>query len=263
MKKTKRGANGHTPIEHDDVPRMTITLTDESVYLTRHDRTGVPAATYPVTAASVANAFNLFGASTGLLPPDTLFWSARGGVMRIGVWLPPARRAIHLQVKAKVETLTVPLPGLMFVGQGTQYTVFALTERPTSGREMLYMAPLPNVNDNGAICSGNVKFPVAGVDTMAQAAGLFFESLFNNDLVGGRIRSGELLPFLRKIERAKAFPIDQLVAANVTVGEFISGARAQSTNVYDGDWGGEFDEEGEFQFDPDVWGNDVEEENED
>lgn len=242
--------------QFDRVPRVTVTLTDETCWVTRHDRTGAPGVTYPASIVEVSNAFNQFGAATGLLPPDTVFWSARGGVMRIGVWLPPARQTIHLQVKANPEALTVPLPGLMFVGQGTQYTVFALTERPTSGHEMLYMAPLPNVHDNGAICAGNVKFPVAEPGTMAQAAELFFESLFNNDLVGGKIRNGELLPFLRKIGRAKAFPSDQLVETGVTVNEFISGARAQSANVYDGDWGGEFDEDGEFRFDPDVWGND-------
>jgi len=224
--------------EYDRIPRVTVTLTDEACWITRHDRTGAPALTYPAAIGEVCNAFNQFGASTGLLPPDTLFWSSRGGVLHIGVWLSPARRTIRLQVTEEVETLTAPLPGLMVVGQGTQYSVFALTERPTTGREMMYQAPLPNVHENGAVCAGNVQFPAASAEMMGQAVALFFESLFNHDLSGGRIRTGELLPFLRKLSRSKAgtFPADQLVATGVTVNEFIRGKRGQGAIAEDGEW---------------------------
>ncbi len=229
--------------EMDNIPRVTVTLTDESCWITRHDRSGAPTLTYPAAINEVCNAFNQFGANTGLLSIDTLFWSSRGGSLQIGVWLPPSVRTIHLQVKAKPETLRIPLPGLMFVGHGTQYSVFALIERPTTGREMLYVAPLPNVHDNGAVCEGNVKFPVASAQSMRAAINLFFESFFNSDLSGNKIKRGELLAFLRKLKRARKFPINQLVESDVTVNEFITGTRSQSEIAEDGEWYGDDDEE--------------------
>ncbi len=235
MAKRKTTAKPDKP-EMDNVPRVTVTLTDEACWITRHDRTGAPTLTYPATITDVCNAFNRFGASTGLLPADTLFWTERAGVLRIGVWLPPARRTIQVHVQAEPEKLRVPLPGLMFVGQGTQYSVYALTERPTTGGEMLYKAPLPNVHENGAICAGSVQFPLASAAAMTQAIQLFFESLFNLDLSGGKVRKGELLPTLRKLKRASVFPADQLVATGVTVNELITGARGQGVVATDGGW---------------------------
>lgn len=211
--------------EMDNIPRVTVTLTDEACWITRHDRNGTPALTYPAAMTEVSNAFNRFGANTGLLLADTLFWSNVAGVMRLGVWLPPAIRTIKLHVKAKAETLRVPLPGLMFVGGQRQYQVFALTARPSTGHEVLHRTPLPNVHDDGTICQGNVQFPPAAQDTIAQAVDLFFDSLFNADLSGGKLRSGELLPVLRDLakRRARKFPLDRLVPSGMTVRDYISG----------------------------------------
>ena len=233
----RRKAKTETP-EMDNIPRVTVTLTDEACWITRHDRSGAPALTYPASIGEVSNAFNRFGANTGLLPADTLFWSSRAGQMRIGIWLPPTIRSINIQVTATSETLRVPLPGLLFVCSGIQYSVWALADRPTTGREMLYRAPLPNVHENGAICAGTVTFPLAGADSMAQAVALFFESLFNQDLSSGAIRSGQLLPFLRKLSKSKArkFPLRQLAPTGVTVHELISGERGQGVSADDGVW---------------------------
>jgi PRTRC genetic system protein B len=257
----KRKAKAETP-ELDNIPRVTVTLTDEACWITRHDRSGAATLTYPAAIGEVCNAFNQFGANTGLLPAETLFWQSRSGVMRIGVWLPAAVRTIRVQVKTQPETLRVPLPGLMVIGQGPQYTVLALTERPTTGREMLYKTPLPNVHDNGAVCAGSVTFPVASAATMSQAVALFFDSLFNADLSYGKLRSGELLPFLRKLSksRARKFPIDQLVPTGVTVNELISGKRGQGVSADDGVWtadddDGTTDAYGNVRFAADVWGN--------
>ena len=213
--------------ELDNIPRVTITLTDEACWVTRHDRSGAPTLTYPAAITDVCNAFNRFGASTGLLPADTLFWSSRSGVLRLGVYLPPARRTITLHVKAKPETLRVPLPGLLFAGAGTAYKVFALKQRPVTGKELLYHVPLPNVHLHGDICAGTVQFPVAGGATLAQAVDLFFDSLFNSDLSGGKVRQGELLPLLRRLSRNRSarFPAAQLVSSRQTVNEFITGNR--------------------------------------
>lgn len=236
--------------EMDNIPLVTVTLTKEACWLTRHDRDGNPTLTYPAAIGEVCNAFNRFGANTGLLPPGTLFWSARGGVMRIGIWLPPAKWDIKLAVSKKVEALRVPLPGLMFVGEGRQYSVYALKGRPETGREMLYQCPLPNVHDNGAICQGTVEFPTAQAGTMMTSVQLFFESFFNSDLSDGKIRKGELLPFLRTLKRAKIFPANQMIPMNVTVGDLVSGEHTQGAVVTDGMWVQGGDDNERFELDP-------------
>jgi len=207
MPKTKNpaGRKSAPVFEPDRIPRATITLTDESVWLTRHDRTGAPTATYPVSAASVANAFNQFGASTGLLPANTLFWQSRGGQLRIGVYIQPGRRTLHIRLGNKLEHWTVPLPGFVFIGSGTQYTIHAAPARPTSNADLVYHCPLPNVYYDGRICVGTVPFPVCGMDTIAQAIALFFESEFNHDLAGA-----ETLNLLKSLRDKRTFPTKQL-----------------------------------------------------
>ena len=196
----------------DRIPRVTLTLTDETIWLTRHDPRGRPAATYPVSSSDVGRAFSGFTSTTGLLPPDTLFVGTRNGRTRIGVWLPPARREIRYAHGRKTARLTVPMPGLVFVGEGAAYWVWAALSRPQTDKDRLYSAPLPNVHQDGAICQGSAKLPVCAPGSVGAAVALFFESEFNGDLSYQRIRrEGNLLEFLRSIERARRFPSRQLI----------------------------------------------------
>ena len=70
---------------YDTVPRAQITLTDETMWLTKFDPRGAPNVTHPVAARDVARAFNLFGQTTGLLPADCLFWTATAAQARLGI----------------------------------------------------------------------------------------------------------------------------------------------------------------------------------
>jgi PRTRC genetic system protein B len=237
---------------------VTITLTDETVWLTRHDARGAPAATYPVSAGDVASAFSDFGASTGLLPADTLFWHSERGQLRIGVWLLPCARRIIFENGRRAEHLTVPLPGLVFAGQGMQYWIFAAPERPANERAPLYHAPLSNVYPSGLICAGNVRFPKCTPGAIGQAVALFFESHFNHDLGEGKVkRAGGLLKFLRAIQRETSFPVEELQPAHVTVSDLMAveleKARLDERDDEDEDdvWG----EEDNVAFDDDVWVN--------
>lgn len=242
---------------YDKIPRVTLTLTDETIWLTRHDPRGAAVATYPVSAAHVSTAFNTFGASTGLLPEHTLFWQSQGGRARVGLWLPPATRTIIFTTGRGDERLTLPLPGLILVGHGVEYWIYAARRYPRSGSEPLYHAPLPNVHGDGKICQGNVQFPKCEAYTIAQAARLFFESAFNHDLSTGKLlhEQGSLLNFLRSLQGKHSFPLDQLVPTETTMEDLVYGKRASrrraAPTVDEDDPGG-----GEFRFDDDVWSND-------
>src|SRR5512139_1160676 len=209
----------------DCIPRVTLTLTDETIWLTRHDRTGAPAATYPVQSADVAAAFSEFGASTGLLPANTLFWQSVAGQIRIGIWLPPKKRTIPVATGRGLKRWTIPLPGFVFVGQDRAYSIYAAVKRPGRSSDRIYRCPLPNVYPDGRICAGNVKFPVCAGDTIDRAAAQFFESEFNHDLVGG-----DLLKFLQSLQGKSEFPSGNLQPA-MTLAEVMGG---KHSNAWDG-----------------------------
>lgn len=204
----------------DAQPRVAVVVTDESVWLARYDGQGRRTALYPVATADVAAAFSHFGASTGLLPADTLFWQHTGQGDRMGVWLPPARRTLNFG--GRIKPLSLRLPGLVFVGQGARYWLFAAARRPGPD-DRLYRAPLPNVHGgDGLICQGSVRFPRCSAETIARAAGLFFESEFNYDLLGGNVaHTDDPVRVLRGLSRARAFPVERLVPS-ITIKEILN-----------------------------------------
>ena len=211
------------PEAFDDKPRLSVTLTDESTWLSRYDKWGTRTACYPVAVADVAAAFNSFGASTGLLPADTLFWQHTGQGDRLALWLPPARRT--LRFGGHIAPLTLALPGLVFVGRGRSYWLYAALRRPEQG-DRLYRAPLPNVHGhNGSICQGSVKFPSCSVATIRAAADLFWESEFNYDLLDGNLVGDNPVKVLRSLSKAKAFPREKL-APSITVNQLLGGEHA-------------------------------------
>lgn len=198
----------------DDIPRFTITVTDERCWLTRHTKQGKPYSTYPVAVTSLGAVFNRFGASTGLLPQNCLFWQNRNGVTRIGVWIPPQRRELSFVAHKGAKKITIPLPGFVFWGEGPRYFICAANEYPDADAP-LYYAPLPNVHRNGAICAGSVAFPECSAETIGEAASLFFESLFNQDLSDGKVEGQKkfrtLFAFLSSLTSARTFPHARLV----------------------------------------------------
>jgi PRTRC genetic system protein B len=208
------------PEAFDSSPRAAVVLTDESAYLARYDDRGERTALYPVTVADVAACFNTFGASTGLLPADCLFWQHTGQGDRLGLWLSPARRT--LRFGGHIPALTLPLPGLVFVGRGRSYWLYAATRRPEKG-DRLYCAPLPNVHQNGSICTGTVKFPACSAATIRADADLFFESEFNYDLLLGNVAgNGNPANALRALKGAKTFPT-RLLVPSITVTQLLGG----------------------------------------
>lgn len=253
--KSQKSKAKFPPEAFDRIPRAQITFTDESVWLTKFDLRGRATATYPVALGDLAKAFNVVAANTGLIAPNLLFQQNVRGVARIGLWLAPGKRAITLAGR-RSETITIPLPGFVFVGQGTRYKIFAALERPQHEHAELYHAPLPNVHQDGAVCPGNVKFPKCAPRTIHDAVKLFFESEFNHDLAEQKITDceaedwsdeeteemprGEIDPyelahgrvrahaenlqtFLRALKNETTFPRERLVRAGKTIRDLMEG----------------------------------------
>lgn len=210
----------------DTKPRAQLTLTDQTIYLTRYDDRGHQLSTFPISPADAAAAFNgLGGINTGLLTLDTLWVGARGGQTTVGIYLPPTK----CDLRFGRHTLHVPMPGFIFAGQGAQYSIFALKGRPAERIE-LFHAPLPNVRDNGEVCPGNVKFPKCDPHSIHRAADLFFESHFNHDLSTDKVRArGSLFAFLKRQQRARSFPLKVLRSCRLTLNQLVKQFSGEQT----------------------------------
>ncbi|MBN2003949.1 MAG: hypothetical protein JXA21_11395 [Anaerolineae bacterium] len=189
--------------------RARLELFDESIVLTRY-QAGKPVATYEVAPDALVSAFSGVPVATGLLPRECLFFAEANGAVRLGIYLPPRVRT--LMANGDVPLMTIPLPGMVFVGNGTGYSIFAVKQRPAEPSERLFHAPLPNVYPEGRICAGSVRFPACSAATIHTAAALFFASGFNSDLSRDKCHShpGNVLALWQELTSAGEFPLDEL-----------------------------------------------------
>lgn len=176
---------------------------------------------HPISPTDLAAQLNQIPLSTGLLPANTLFWRQVGGMECLAIFVPPRR----WQTMANGQSYSLPLPGMVFMGWGNQYTVYAVKKRPESINAPLYHLPVPNVNGHGRICLGNAPFPTASRETMAAALHLFMEgSQFNHDNSQNRCRSfpENTLDLWRQLQGKRQFPLTELVATRLRLGQLIA-----------------------------------------
>ena len=178
--------------------------------MSRYGETAVTS--YPVSALDVAAACTKLTAASGFLPANTLFWRQNGRVAALGIYV-PARR---WTVQTPAATRQIPLPPLVFAGEGRSYLIFAVKRRPQDGQAQLYHAPCPNVGENGRICAGNTPFPVCSEQTIDSALTLFMTgSYFNNHQAAYKCRAfpDDVRQLWAQLEGKDRFPLGQLVAS--------------------------------------------------
>ena len=198
----------------DDPLRLRLDFHEESVIL--HDYAGGLTRTKLVSALDVAHALaRELDLTTGLLPPDTIWWARTSSGTRIAVWREPRVWTVRLRTSydAGSRRLRLPMPGLVFVclpGRQAPY-VFAALDRPRSPDDQLYHCPTYNVFDSARVCPGNHQFP----SDPAKIPEAFFESFFSatGDTARNKSRShpediGELWA---ELHGAKTYPTDDLV----------------------------------------------------
>jgi hypothetical protein len=162
--------------------------------------------------------------NSGLLPRACLFWGRKEGQDCLGLYLEP--QLWPVTIHGERESWQVPLPGLVFVGHGFNYSLWAVNQRPTRLDTALYRAPTPNVHQH--VCQGNAPFPQAGPETIWQAVDIFFTSRFNRDLSDGKSRHypGCVLDHWRALWQAgvEEYPLNDLIPAQQTLKEVIYAA---------------------------------------
>lgn len=194
-------------------PRARLDFYEEAVILTRYE-SDERRTSYPIAVDDLVAAFSRIPLSSGLLPADCLFWGREHGQTRIAIYVPG--RCWQLQTAE--YTFHIPLPPLVFMGAGDQYSIFAVKRRPRQMPFKLYHCPTPNVQTTGVVCQGSAPFPVCASDTIEQALLLFLgESLFNGDLVANRCRSfrEDVRKLWMQLEGVKRFPLAELLLTEI------------------------------------------------
>ncbi len=184
-----------------------------------------------VTLADVTAAFTQVEQDSGWIPAGV----KRHGFNRNGRWFvywQPAQ-IVHitlLQDGDQAETLNIPIPATILVGEGRKFHLFA-SAGEFSPQAPVYRAPFPNLHDDHSICWGNNTPAEAAPENAAQAWKLFFESPFNNHLVGGKSKryKDDVRKRLCLLNGKRRYPLKDLVpdtrSLDVLVKRMIGGGR--------------------------------------
>lgn len=207
---------GVMPAEAYQLPVARLDILEEAIVYTRYDKTGQAMGSHQVSPADVAAALSGVPVTTGLLPQGTLFYARHAGGVSMGLYLAPRVYPVTVQMAGKRRHWRVPLPPLVFVGNGNTWSVFAVKQYPGE-TERLYNAPLPNVYTGGKICIGDVEFPACAPTTIRKAAEAFLASDFNTHLVQTRSKSHKenILELWQALDKTHAteYPVDDLVTS--------------------------------------------------
>lgn len=197
-----------------DPLRLRLDFHKESVLL--HDYAGSIVHTRLVSALDVAHALaRELDLATGILPPETLWWSRTSTGTRVAVWREPRIWTVRLRerIDAKPRRLRLPMPGLVFVampGRQAPY-VFAAKTRPRSLDDQLFHCPAYNVFDSGRVCPGTHVFP----NDAAKVPEAFFQSYFSATADTSRNKSrahpDDIGQLWTELHGAKVYPLDDLV----------------------------------------------------
>ncbi len=159
--------------------------------------------------------------SLGFLDGRLLAASTAGALVW---WCPPARRELPATASVGLHAGERWWPGLVLSTRGEGLSVWAVRgdARPKS-ETRLYRAPLGNIFDNGAMCSGTAR-PREGGDAgqrMAAWERVLFTAPFTHE--GGwpvKSKDGKAV-WDRLVGTDERFPDKELVDARMTVGELV------------------------------------------
>ena len=198
--------------------KVRLDMYDDFILATKYDNHGRSGATFAVDPADLAASVSDLSVSTGLMSKNILFWSKKGSVERVGVYLEP--QVWPLSVSGHKLTWHIPLPGMIFIGQRKAYSLYAVKEYPAP-KTTLYKAPVPNLNNS--VCTGNVTFPHARINTIGQAIEAFFQSGFNNHLSQDKSQKhpDNILKMWEALKGVSEYPLDDLVPAQKAIKKIV------------------------------------------
>jgi PRTRC genetic system protein B len=186
-----------------------------------------------ISPGSVAAAFAQIRVDSDWLPPNLLRWGMGASGEWVVSFIPPGVSELTFEIdtlnsKELASTiLKVPLPGLVFLGYGIHYFVWAVTQKPGPTIQT-YHAPLPNVDAQGRICFGSNRVPRAATGTLAATWQVFQSAPFTSHLANGKSRRFpedvrvQLFELARRNRRH--YPTRDLLPTNRTLEQVIDSA---------------------------------------
>ena len=167
-----------------------------------------------ISAEDLADAFTQeISISSGMLPPETLWWNQNFHGMTTGLWRPPRVWPVAVQMRPfePARRLKLPMPGLVFACRpSSPPRVYAAKERPVSEKDNLYRAPAYNVFGDGAVCPGTHSFP----DDVNLIPESFFESFFSmtgNPENRSKSHPKNLIELWEELDGQDEYPLEDLV----------------------------------------------------
>lgn len=211
-------------------PSLVLSFYSYGVILRK--REGASIREYPIDPAHAAVALAAkVTFNTGLLTGDTLYIHMEGTKKTVVEYRKPQITGIFLDNSP--VALRVPLPGLVMLRQtdherSPSYSVYAVKKRPTSLDADLFLAPLPNVFNSGAICWGTVqRVSDEGLSgaSLAEDWTMLLGSSFGDHACSGKSKShkSDIRQKLIQLEakKAKRYPVSDLVSARKTLTHLI------------------------------------------
>jgi PRTRC genetic system protein B len=173
-----------------------------------------------LSSAQVSRAFRDLQTDTGWIDRRVLRYREATDSNAILSYLPAGVRTITVALPGdRTETLTLPLPTLILLGEGKDYYLWAAGTSKVTRNTRLAVAPLPNIG-SGKICFGKNEVPETHPSTIGTVWKLIFDAPFNGDHSTGRCRTeGDVRDLLEKLaaDKVKKFPATQLIMSSGTV----------------------------------------------
>ena len=151
--------------------------------------------------------------SSGILPPNTLWWKRGRNGQEIALWRPPRVWPVAIQLEAfkPPRRFKLPMPGLIFIcSAGRPPRVFAAKKIPVSIKQTIYHAPLFNIFHDGVTCPGTHHFPT----DISEIPESFFTSFFTREAISaGRSEKypDDLLKLWEELDGKTKYPLKDLV----------------------------------------------------
>lgn len=153
---------------------------------------------------------------SGFLPSDVWCWGKSDGAEWVALVVSAQARTLFLTDEKTVESLTVPLPPLVFAGRRLDYYIWAAGVKNWN-REPdapCCHAPFPNVDSDGRICFGANILPPASTDTIHAAWDIFLNSPFSSHTTANKSKQfpDDVRHLWRALseQHAECYPLEDL-----------------------------------------------------